>query len=156
MTVVSEALVEVFTREGVIHVDTQGERKFNAENAYALASRLIDAAASCDEICPLEPFHDQLVVKIIEETDRKSGGGVHIPDTAQDVCLRGVILKVGPKVALARDESGQPLFIEPPAVGDLISFSRHAGTVTQVGDKKYLTMKCIYALTKIVVDGNPV
>jgi co-chaperonin GroES (HSP10) len=146
MNVAANELIEVYSRDGKAHVDTQGERKLSSDDCFALASRLIDTGMQVEERCPLLPFWDQIVVRVIVEEGRVTGGGVHLPDNMMEPALRGVILAVGPQAN--KDEK-----VEPVMVGDLVTFSRHAGIETVVGDKRYLTMKSHYALTKIVLDG---
>lgn len=124
-------------------LDSNGERSFTSAELYSFALRCIDAAALISGVCPLKPFADQLVVHIIEESNRVSGGGIHIPDNTFDVAFRGVVLEVGPMVAADKR------WIEPPQVGDIITFSRNAGIVITVGDTAYLTMKAVYALDKV-------
>ena len=132
-------LIEVHKKDDHGVIDTQGERKLTATEAYTLASRLIDLGQQIDEPCPLVPYLDNVIVRIIEETDRVTGGGVALPDNTYEIALRGVVHAVGPKAA-------------GPNVGDIISFSRHAGTVIRVGDTDWLTMKVAYALTRVKLD----
>jgi co-chaperonin GroES (HSP10) len=138
-------------------IDTNGQRVLNSAQLRVVASRLLDAAVNTSEECPLVPFGDQIIVSIIYEEGRKSAGNVDIPDTAQEnSALRGIVEAVGPRV------HNRPWWqfwipkewIVVPKRGDIVTFSPHAGTVTKVGDSRYLTMKAVYALTKIVLDAD--
>lgn len=142
-----------------VRLDSNGERVLDSLRLRTLAAQLIDAAANTSEECPLFPFADQLIISIIEEHGRKSGGNVDIPDTAQEgAALRGVIERVGPHV---RNRLWWQFWIPKewnvvPKVGDIVTFSPHGGTVTKVGDKRYLTMKAVYALTKVVLHDDDI
>lgn len=151
--VTANELIEIYKKGDTISVDTNGQKLMSADDCFVLASRLIDQGMYLEHPCPLQPFGKQLVVRIIHETNRQSSGGVHLLDTDSPVvmepALRGVVLAVGPVIG-AHPEA----FIDPPKVGDLVLFSRHAGIETVVGDKRYLTMEINYALTKIVFDAQ--
>src|ERR1700683_613247 len=130
-------------------IDTNGQRVLGSHQLRVLASRLLDAAVNTSTECPLVPFGDQIIVSIIYEEGRVSAGNVAIPDTAQEgAALRGVVEAVGPavhnrpwwKVWIPKE------WIVIPKRGDIVTFSPHAGTVTKVGDRRYLTMKAVYAL----------
>jgi chaperonin GroES len=56
----------------------------------------------------LRPLHDRVVVRRIEE-DKKTAGGIIIPDTAKEKPMQGEIIVVGPG---ARDESGKLVPLE--------------------------------------------
>ncbi len=136
---IADQLVEVIVRNGTITLDSQGERVFSAQNAFALASRLVDAGVQADGACPLRPLLDRVVVRVIEEADRVSGGGVHIPDTARPDANRGVVLAIGSVLGIN--------------VGDIVTFSRHAGYEITIGSQPYRTMKASDVLA--VVEQPP-
>src|SRR5215472_6960482 len=119
------------TDQKLARFDSNGERDLSAEDCRALALRLLDAAFTLDDHCPLAPYTDNITVKIIDEVGRISGGGVNIPDDTYEVCFRGVVVAIGPMVTPER-------FGVIPQVGDIIAFSRNAGTIIKVGDKSYL------------------
>ena len=43
----------------------------------------------------LRPLHDRVIIKRLEE-ERKSPGGIVIPDSATDKPIKGEVLDVGP------------------------------------------------------------
>jgi co-chaperonin GroES (HSP10) len=145
--VASNELIELYKQDDRVKLDSNGERRMTADDCFILAARLVDQGMYLEGACPLVPFGDQLVVRVIHETNRTSGGGVHLLDTdvLNEVALRGVILAVGPKV-----KSDDTLLVVPQ-VGDIVLFSRHAGIETVVGDKRYLTMRVSSALTKVLL-----
>ena len=67
------------------------------------------------------PLHDRVVVRRIEE-DKKTAGGIIIPDTVKEKPMQGEVIAVGPGV---RDESGKivPLDLKK---GDCVLFGKWA------------------------------
>jgi len=83
-----------------------------------------------------KPLHDRVLVKRIEQ-EKKTLGGIIIPETAQEKPQEGEIVAVGPG---ARDESGrlQPLDVK---VGDRILFGKWSGTEVKMDGQEFLIMK---------------
>jgi co-chaperonin GroES (HSP10) len=150
--VAQNELIEVYLKNGKASLDSNGQRFLTADDAFVLACRLLEVGMQAEGTCPIAPFDDQIIVRVVHETNRVSGGGVVLLDTDSPMslerALRGVILAVGPKVG--RD----PTLLDVPKVGDLVSFSRNAGIETIVGDKRYLAMKSNYALFKYVLGAD--
>jgi chaperonin GroES len=82
------------------------------------------------------PLHDRVVVKRIEE-DKKSKGGIIIPDTAQEKPMQGEIIAVGPG---GRDETGKLIPLDVKA-GDIVLFGKWSGTEVKIDGTEYLIMK---------------
>jgi chaperonin GroES len=82
------------------------------------------------------PLHDRVVVKRIN-AENKSGGGIIIPDTAQEKPSQGEIIAVGPG---GRDESGKliPLDVK---VGNAVLFGKWSGTEVKLDGEELLIMK---------------
>ena len=82
------------------------------------------------------PLHDRVVVRRIE-ADKKTAGGIIIPDTVKEKPQEGEILAVGPG---ARDESGkiQPLYVK---AGDRVLFGKWSGTEVKIDGEDLLIMK---------------
>ncbi|EDP65381.1 co-chaperonin GroES [alpha proteobacterium BAL199] len=82
------------------------------------------------------PLHDRVVVRRIE-ADKKTAGGIIIPDTVKEKPQEGEILAVGPG---ARDESGkiQPLDVK---AGDRVLFGKWSGTEVKIDGEDLLIMK---------------
>jgi chaperonin GroES len=70
----------------------------------------------------LRPLHDRVIVKRLEE-ERKSAGGIVIPDTAAEKPSMGEIIAVGPGKT---DDNGKlvPIGVKP---GDKILFGKYSG-----------------------------
>jgi co-chaperonin GroES (HSP10) len=145
--VAQNELIEIYLKNGKASVDSNGQRFLSADDAFVLASRLLEVGMQAEGACPIKPFWDQIVVRVIHETNRISGGGVHLLDSdapqVREPALRGVVLDVGPGVPA-----------DGPKRQDLVAFSRHAGIEMVVGDKRYLAMKASYAVYKYVLDAD--
>ena len=85
----------------------------------------------------LRPLHDRVLVKPYEEEEKKTKGGIIIPDTAKEKPQRGKVVAVGEGRIL---ENGQrvPLSVK---VGDEVIFGKYAGTEVEIDDEKYLVMR---------------
>ena len=84
----------------------------------------------------IRPLHDRVIVKR-EDEERKSPGGIVIPDTAAEKPVRGKIVAVGKGKIL---ENGQvrPLDLK---VGDKILFGKYGGTEVKVDGDELLVMR---------------
>jgi chaperonin GroES len=82
------------------------------------------------------PLHDRVVVRRIEE-DKRTPGGIIIPDTAKEKPQQGEVIAAGPG---ARDEKGvvQPLDVK---AGDRILFGKWSGTEVKIDGEELLIMK---------------
>jgi chaperonin GroES len=56
----------------------------------------------------LRPLHDRVIVKRLEE-DKKSAGGIIIPDSATEKPVKGEILAVGPG---KKDDNGKNIALD--------------------------------------------
>ena len=84
----------------------------------------------------LRPLHDRVIVKRIEE-ERKTSGGIVIPDTATEKPSQGEIVAVGPGKT---DENGKliPIGVKP---GDKILFGKYSGTEFKLDGDDLLHMR---------------
>jgi len=82
------------------------------------------------------PLHDRVVVKRIE-AEKKSTGGIIIPDTAKEKPQQGEIIAVGPG---GRDETGKLIPMDVKA-GDRVLFGKYSGTEVKIDGDEYLIMK---------------
>ncbi|NLI33049.1 MAG: co-chaperone GroES [Deltaproteobacteria bacterium] len=84
----------------------------------------------------LEPSHDRIVVKRLEE-EQKTAGGIIIPDTAKERPQQGKVMAAGD--GKFRDNGTRsPLDVK---VGDRILFSKYAGTDIKVEGEELLIMR---------------
>ena len=71
----------------------------------------------------LRPLHDRVVVKRVEE-EKKSAGGIFIPDSAAEKPQRGKVIAVG-KGKINEQGAVRPLDVK---VGDLVLFGKYSGS----------------------------
>ena len=84
----------------------------------------------------IRPLHDRVIVKRIEE-ERKSAGGIVIPDTAAEKPDQGEVLAVGNGKVL-EDGKTRPLDVK---VGDRILFGKYSGTTVKMDGDELLVMR---------------
>jgi chaperonin GroES len=84
----------------------------------------------------IRPLHDRLVVKRVEE-ERKSAGGIVIPDTAAEKPIRGKVLAVGKGKSL---ENGDLRALDVK-VGDQVLFGKYSGTEVKVDGEELLVLR---------------
>jgi len=84
----------------------------------------------------IRPLYDQVIVKR-KDAESKTTSGIIIPDTAKEKPQEGTVIAAGSGV---RKEDGTllPLDIKK---GDLILFSKYAGTEVKIDGEDYLMMK---------------
>ncbi|OGT63990.1 MAG: co-chaperone GroES [Gammaproteobacteria bacterium RIFCSPHIGHO2_12_FULL_45_9] len=83
----------------------------------------------------IQPLYDRVVVK--REEERKTAGGIVIPDTATEKPSKGVVMAVGPGRV---SKTGQML---PMAVkqGQRVLFGKYAGTEVSVKGETWVVMR---------------
>ena len=84
----------------------------------------------------IRPLHDRIVVKRMDE-ERKSAGGIVIPDTAAEKPIRGKVVAVG-KGKLLENGDVRPVDIK---VGDQVLFGKYSGTEIKVDGQELLVMR---------------
>lgn len=84
----------------------------------------------------IRPLHDRVIVRRLEE-ERKSAGGIVIPDTAKEKPIQGEVMAVGSGKVLD-DGKIRPVDVK---VGDKVLFGKYAGTEVKVDDKDVLVLR---------------
>ena len=84
----------------------------------------------------IRPLHDRVIVKR-EEDERKSPGGIVIPDTATEKPIKGRVIAVGKGKILERGDV-RPLDVK---VGDKVLFGKYSGTEVKVDGDDVLVMR---------------
>lgn len=84
----------------------------------------------------MRPLHDRIIVKRLEE-EKKSAGGIIIPDAAAEKPQKGEVLAVGPG---KRTDDGK---VHPVDVkkGDVILFGKYSGTEVKVDGQDLIVMR---------------
>jgi len=84
----------------------------------------------------IRPLHDRVIVKRLEE-ERKSAGGIVIPDNAAEKPDQGEVIAVGPG---KRNDDGKREALDVK-VGDRILFGKYSGTTVKIEGTEYLVMR---------------
>ncbi len=84
----------------------------------------------------IRPLHDRVIVKRMEE-ERKSPGGIVIPDAAAEKPVRGEVLAAG-KGKILENGTVRPLDVK---VGDKVLFGKYSGTEVKVDGDDVLVMR---------------
>lgn len=84
----------------------------------------------------INPLHDRVVVRRLEE-EKTSKGGIVIPDSAAEKPQRGEVVAIGPGKLL---ENGQvrPLAVK---VGQKVLFGKYAGTEFKLDGSEVVVMR---------------
>lgn len=84
----------------------------------------------------IRPLHDRIVVKRVEE-EKKSPGGIVIPDTAAEKPIQGEVIAVGKGKVLDNGEV-RPVEVK---VGDKVLFGKFAGTEVKFEGEELVVMR---------------
>lgn len=84
----------------------------------------------------IRPLHDRVIIKRMEE-ERKTPGGIVIPDTAAEKPQKGEVKAVGKGKILDNGEV-RPLDIKE---GDKVLFGKFSGTEVKVNGEDVLVMR---------------
>jgi chaperonin GroES len=84
----------------------------------------------------LRPLNDRVIVKRLEE-EKKSAGGIIIPDNAAEKPVRGEIVAVGPG---KRSDDGKLVAVDLKK-GDIVLFGKYSGSEVKVEGQDYLVMR---------------
>ena len=84
----------------------------------------------------IRPLHDRVIVKRVEE-EKKSAGGIVIPDTAAEKPSQGEVVAVGPGKT---DDNGRvvAMGVKP---GDRVLFGKYSGQEFKLDGQDYLHMR---------------
>ncbi len=84
----------------------------------------------------IRPLHDRVVVRRLEE-ERKTAGGIVIPDTAAEKPSRGEVIAVGNGKILDNGDV-RPLDVK---VGNKVLFGKYSGTEVKVEGEELVVMR---------------
>lgn len=84
----------------------------------------------------IKPLGDRVVLEAVEK-EEKTASGIVLPETAKEKPQEGRIVAVG---AGRIDDNGNRVALEVNA-GDLVIFSKYAGTEVKYGEKEYLILR---------------
>lgn len=83
----------------------------------------------------LKPLGDRVVIEALEK-DETTASGIVLPDSAKEKPQEGKVIAVGS----GRIENGERIALEVKE-GDLVMFSKYAGTEVKVDNKELLIMR---------------
>ena len=84
----------------------------------------------------IRPLHDRVVVERLDE-ERRSAGGIVIPDNVAEKPDQGEVIAVGPG---KRNDEGKREALDVK-VGDRILFGKFSGQAVKVEGTEYLVMR---------------
>ncbi len=84
----------------------------------------------------LRPLHDRVIVKRLEE-EKKSAGGILIPDSAAEKPSKGEVLAVGSGKVLD-DGKVRPCDVKK---GDIVLFGKYSGSEVKVDGDELVVMR---------------
>ena len=84
----------------------------------------------------IRPLNDRVIVKRLED-ERKTAGGIVIPDTAAEKPSQGEVVYVGPGKL---DDNGK-IIAMGVKTGDKILFGKYSGTEFKLDGNDYLHMR---------------
>ena len=85
----------------------------------------------------LRPLGDRLVIEPNEEEAQTSPGGIIIPDTAKEKPQKGTVVAAGP----GRTTDEGKVIDLPVKVGDVVIYSKYAGTEYTENGTDYLIVR---------------
>ncbi|HCH35482.1 MAG: co-chaperone GroES [Chloroflexi bacterium] len=92
----------------------------------------------------LQPLGDRIVVKAVEQ-ENQTKSGIFIPDSAKERPQEGSVVAVGPGRV---NDDGSRVAMDV-AVGDVVIYSKFAGTEFEEDGEEYLIMKETDILAKV-------
>ena len=84
----------------------------------------------------LRPLHDRVIVKRLEE-EKKSAGGILIPDAATEKPQKGEVVAVGPGRVMD-DGKLRPCDVKK---GDIVLFGKYSGSEVKLDGEELVVMK---------------
>ena len=84
----------------------------------------------------IRPLHDRVIVRRLED-ERKTAGGIVIPDTAAEKPVRGQVMAVGNGKILENGDV-RPLDVK---VGNKVLFGKYSGTEVKVDGEELVVMR---------------
>lgn len=84
----------------------------------------------------IRPLRDRVVVRRLEE-ERKTAGGIVIPDTATEKPMMGIVVALGAGRILDNGNVQEPIV----RVNDKVLFGKYAGTEVELNGETLIVMR---------------
>lgn len=84
----------------------------------------------------IRPLHDRVIIRRLEE-ERKTAGGIVIPDNATEKPMRGEVVAIGPGKTL---DNGDTVALAVKK-GDKVIFGKYSGTEVKMGNDELVVMR---------------
>lgn len=84
----------------------------------------------------IKPLGDRVVIEVAE-AETKTASGIILADTAKEKPMKGTIVAAGPGSV---DKDGNRINMEVK-VGDVVLYSKYAGTEVKIDGKDYLIVR---------------
>jgi chaperonin GroES len=120
--------------ESRVAAETHPERQTRNRNPEPRCP--VGASQETKEAMKVQPLHDRILVKRIDE-EQKTKGGIIIPDTAKEKPQEGKVVAVG-KGRVLEDGKVQELAVKK---GDKILFSKYAGTEIKLEGDEHIIIR---------------
>ncbi|MEM1988453.1 MAG: co-chaperone GroES [Candidatus Woesearchaeota archaeon] len=85
----------------------------------------------------LKALGDRVILKVIEQKEKKLPSGLYVPETAQEKSIEAEVIDIG------EDES---IKVKP---GDIVVYDKYSGTEIEIDNEKYLIIKYKDILAKL-------
>jgi len=85
-----------------------------------------------------KPLGNRVVIEPMESGEQVSAGGIYIPDTAKEKPQEGKVVAVGPGRMTDDGANRVPMELK---VGDIVIYSKYAGTEYKEGETEYLVLR---------------
>ena len=97
----------------------------------------------------MKPLADKVLIRRIEEPEKKAGGIV-IPDVAKEAPCRGTVRAIGDGKLMDNGTRVPPCVAE----GDEVLFVKYQGTVIEVDEREYVVLREEDLLAKLSTGPN--
>ncbi len=85
----------------------------------------------------IRPLQDRILVKRLESADKKTAGGIIIPDTVKEKPQEGEVIAVGAGKP-GKDGNVLPMTVK---IGDKVLFGKYSGNEVKIDDIEYIIMR---------------
>ncbi len=85
----------------------------------------------------IQPLHDRVILKRIEDTNNQTAGGLFIPDSAKEKPQEGEVIAVG-EGKYKEDGTRQTLDVK---AGDRVLFGKYSGSEIKLDNEEFIIMR---------------